>query len=76
MSTRATRHKEDVREIYRVYWFERLHGPPVGDPVAYHFLAQGHGKTQSGAVQIRRKLSALSSLLITYANAMQLPVTR
>jgi hypothetical protein len=43
--------KEDVREFYRLYWLERLYGPPVGGPVAYHFLAQGHGKTRAGAVQ-------------------------
>src|SRR5260370_37489947 len=35
--------------VYRVYRFAGLHEATFRRPVAYYFLAQGHGKTRSGA---------------------------
>jgi hypothetical protein len=39
-------YKEDVREFIRVYRFAGLHEATFRRPVAYYFLAQGHGKTR------------------------------
>src|SRR6266404_5277871 len=44
-------YKEDVPGVHRVYRFAGLYGATFRRPVAYHCLAQGHGKTRSGAGQ-------------------------
>jgi hypothetical protein len=59
-------YKEDVR-VYRVYRFAGLYEATFRRPVAYYFLAQGHGKTRSGAGH--RSAQALGAVL-----ALRLPL--
>src|SRR6267142_423520 len=42
-------YKEDVREFIAFTALRGLYEATFRRPVAYHFLAQGHGKTRSGA---------------------------